>query len=45
MKLAQARARDVGVDLRRRNVGVTEHRLNRAQVGAALEEMGSERVA
>ena len=42
---AHARAADVRVDLRRRDVGVAEHRLHRAQVGAALDEVGRERVA
>src|SRR4051812_27484538 len=36
---------DVGVDLRRRQVRVPEHQLDRAQVRAALEQMRRERVA
>src|SRR5688572_12253808 len=35
----------VGVELRRGEVGVTEHLLNAPQVGAALEEVRGERVA
>ena len=34
--------RQMRVDLRRRDVGVAQHRLHRAQVGAALEEMARE---
>jgi len=30
----------MGIDLRRRNIGVAEHRLHRAQVGAAFEQIG-----
>src|SRR5947207_1503192 len=41
----QALARDVGVDLRRRDVGVAEHRLERAQVGATFEQMRREGMA
>ena len=37
MEVAQARACDFGVDLRRGDVGVAEHRLHRAEIGAALE--------
>src|SRR5438477_499194 len=36
---------DVSVKLRGREVRVTEHLLHRAQVGAALEQVGGERVA
>src|SRR5881275_1278390 len=42
---AQPRFEHVRVDLRRREVGVAEHQLNRAQVGAAFEQMRGERVA
>jgi len=42
--LLQPTLHDMGVDLRCRNVGVAEHQLNRAQVGAALEQMGGETV-
>jgi hypothetical protein len=35
---------DVRVDLRRREIGMAEHHLNRAQVGATLEEVRGERV-
>src|SRR5262245_28475589 len=41
---AQARFEDVRVDLRRGQIGMAEHHLNRAQVGAALEQMRRERV-
>src|SRR5690349_10834911 len=40
----QTRFEDVRVDLRRREVGVAEHQLNGAQVGAALEQMRRERM-
>ena len=36
---------DVGVDLRRRDVGVAEEFLNDAEVGPAAEEVGGEAVA
>ena len=32
----------MGIDLRRRNVGVSEHFLDNAQVGAAGQKMGCE---
>ena len=35
---------DVGVDLGGRDVGVAEHRLDRAEVGAVLEQVGGEAV-
>jgi hypothetical protein len=35
----------VRVKLGRREIGVAEHLLDAAQVGAALEQMGGERVA
>src|SRR5262245_14034756 len=38
------RATDLRVDLSRRDVGVSEHRLDGAQIGAALDEVGRERV-
>src|SRR5437870_3741035 len=40
----QRRRRQVRVDLGGRDVGVAEHGLDRAQVGAALEQMARERV-
>ena len=43
--LAQPLARDVRVDLRRPDVGVAEHELHGAQVGAAFDEVGGEGVA
>src|SRR5262245_49175127 len=42
---AQPRVEDVCVDLRRRQIGVAEHQLNRAEVGAALEQVRREGVA
>ena len=41
----ERRRRQVRVDLRGRDVGVAEHRLHRAQVGPALEQVAGERVA
>lgn len=41
----QAFFKDVGVDLRRRDIGVAEKLLDRAQIGAAVEEMAGERMA
>src|SRR4030095_1908039 len=41
---AQSRLEHVGVNLRRRKVGVPEHQLNGAQVGAALEQVRGEGV-
>ena len=35
---------DMGVDLRRRNVGVAEELLHRAKIGATLEEMAGKSV-
>ena len=35
---------DMGVDLRRREIGVTQHLLHRAQIGAALQEMSGKGV-
>jgi len=43
--LDHPRLTDVRVDLRRRDVRVTQHRLDRAQVRVVLDEVGSERVA
>ena len=45
MHLLQPRAIDMGINLRRRDIGVAEHGLHRAQVGAAFEQMGRERMA
>ena len=36
---------DMGIDLRRRDVGVAEELLNRAQIGAALQKMTGKSVA
>ena len=35
---------DVGIDLRRRDIGVAEHFLNRPQVGPPLQQMRREAV-
>jgi hypothetical protein len=43
--VAQPVGREVGVDLSGPDVGVTEHLLERAQVAAARQQMGGERVA
>ena len=42
---AEVLAVDVGVDLGGGEVGVAEHLLDRAEVGAALEQVGGEAVA
>src|SRR6478736_3416393 len=42
--LAESRFENVRVDLRRREIGVAEHRLNRAEIGATLEQMRRERM-
>jgi hypothetical protein len=31
---------DVGIDLRRRNIRMSEEKLHRAQIGAVVEEVG-----
>src|SRR6478672_12019938 len=41
----EARRRDVGVDLRRREALVPEELLDDAEIGAAFEKMGGERMA
>src|SRR5688572_32947764 len=41
---AHALFEHVRVDLRRRQIGVTEHHLDRPEVRAALEQVGGERV-
>ena len=41
----QAIALYMGVDLGGRNIGVAEHQLDRAQVGAARQQVTGERVA
>ena len=41
----QARALDVGIDSRRRDVGVAQHRLHAAQIGAVVEQVARERMA
>ena len=40
----QPRFEHVRVDLRRRQIGMTEHQLNGAEIGAALEQMRRERM-
>ena len=45
VQLLQPLARDVRVDLRRRDVGVTEQELHHAQIGAVIDEMRGEGVA
>src|SRR5437867_3361477 len=45
MHLAQVLTIDVGVDLRRGDVGVPKHLLYRTKIRAALQEMGRERVS
>ena len=44
MHCFQALLIDVGINLRRRNVGVAEHFLNDAQVGAVAQQMRREAV-
>ena len=41
----KARAVDMRINLRRRNIGVAEHRLNGSQIRATFEQMGGERMA
>ena len=41
---AQARIQDVRINLRRRQVGMAQHHLDRAQVGAALEQVRGKRM-
>jgi len=38
----QPLAEDMGIDLRRRDIGMAEHLLNAAQIGAVVEEMAGE---
>ena len=45
MQLLQPLARNVGVDLRRRDVRVAEQQLHHAQVGAVVEQVRGEGVA
>ena len=45
VQLLQPLARDVGVDRRRRDVGVAEQHLHRAQVGAVVEQVRGEGMA
>ena len=42
--IPQTRLEHVRVDLRRREIGVPEHHLDGAQIGAALEQMRRERM-
>src|SRR5207247_7840373 len=45
VRVTSAGVRNMGVDLGRAQVGVAEHLLHAAQVGAALEQMRGERMA
>jgi hypothetical protein len=45
VRLAPASIRNMGVELRRAEVGVAEHLLDAAEVGAALQQVRGERVA
>ena len=45
VQLLQALLSDVRVDLRRREVRMTEQQLYHAQIGAVIEEMRRERVS
>ena len=45
MQLLHAFLRDMGVNLRRRNIRVTEQQLHHTQIGAVIEQMRRERVA
>src|SRR5260221_2956686 len=42
---AQPVALDVGIDLRRRDIGVAEHLLDAAEIGAVIEQMAGEGMA
>ncbi len=42
MHFFESSAINVGIDLRRRNVRMTQHRLNRPEVGAPFKKMGRE---
>ena len=43
--LLQSRAVHMGVDLRGRDIGMAQHRLHRAQIRSAFEQMGGEGMA
>jgi hypothetical protein len=43
--LAQPRPHDVRINLRRRDIGMTQHGLDTAQVRPTFEKMGGEAVA
>ena len=45
VQLLQPLARDVGIDRRGRDVGVTEQKLDDAQIGAVIEKVRRESVA
>ena len=45
VQLLQPFARDVGVNLRGGDVGMPEQQLHDAQIGAVIEQVGSERMA
>jgi hypothetical protein len=44
-QVAQPRVEDMGVDLGRGDIGMAQKRLDRAQVGAVLQQMRGEGVA
>ena len=45
VQLFEPLARDVGINLRRRDIRMAEQQLHYAQIGAMVDEMGSEGVA
>jgi hypothetical protein len=45
VQLLEPLAGDMGVDLRRRDVGVAEQQLHHAQVGAVVQQVGGEGMA
>jgi len=44
-QFAQPVGLDMGVDLRRRDIGVTQHLLDAAQIGAVVEQMAGKCMA
>ena len=44
IELASAAVADVGVELRRREIGMAKHLLDAPEIGPALEQVGCERV-
>ena len=45
VRLFQPRSSYVSINLRRRNIGMAEHRLHGTEIGAAFEKVGRERMA